>query len=297
MFFNPVIADAAVDVVDVAADAADEIVAKTSVFTDFFASIGLSSVSSLLSAILVFLLCAVAIKVVTGITNRLFARSRLMDETVKRFLKTAIKIVLWCLAIVIIAGTLGIPTASLVAVVSVAGLALSLSMQNILSNLFSGITLLLNRPMSVGDYVEVAGNGGTVHSIGLFYTVLISPNKQVLTIPNSDVASATITNYNREPNRRVQFTFGADYGDATADVFAALLDAASECGKVLSDPAPEAFINSYQDSNIEYGLNVWCLPGDYWDVLHDINALVREQFAKHGVSMSYNQINVHMMKD
>ena len=282
------------DITDLA-EIPDQIVQQTSVISDFFSSLGLSSLSTILTAIVVFIICLIVIKVVTTATDKLFARSRRIDETVKRFLRTAIKIILWVLAIVIVAGSLGIPTASLVAVISVAGLALSLSLQNILTNIFSGITLLLNRPISVGDYVEIGANAGSVHSVSLFYTVLISPNQQVITIPNSDVASAAIINYNRMPNRRVQFTFGADYDDPTEDVFAALLDAAKAMPKVLEDPAPDVFINSYQDSVIEYGLNLWCLPGDYWDVVHGINGLVREKFADHGVHMSFNHVNVHMI--
>ena len=149
----------------------------------------------------------------------------------------------------------------------------------------------------MGDFVEIGSNTGRINSIGLFYTTLVSLNRQVITIPNGDVAGAAIINYSREPRRRAQFTFGAHYDDATEDVLAALLDAAREMPLVLSDPAPEAFVNSYQDSNIEYGLNVWCLPDDYWDVLHGVNALVREQYEKHGVHMSYNHLNVHMVSD
>ena len=278
------------------AETTDAIVERTSVISDFFSGLGLAGLSTILSAIVVFLICLIVIKVVTRVTDAIFQKSRYIDETVKRFLRTAIKIALWTIAIVIIAGTLGIPTASLVAVISVAGLALSLSVQNILANLFAGITLLLSRPMKVGDYVEVAGHAGNVHAIGLFYTILISPNKQIITIPNSDVTSAAIVNYNREPKRRIPFTFDADYDDPTADVVAALLDAAAEMPLVLDDPAPDAFINKYKDSTIEYGLNLWCDPNDYWDVLHGVNALVREQFAKHGVHMSFNHINVHMVK-
>ena len=281
--------------VDTIAETTDAIVSKTSVFSDFFSSLGLAGLSTVLSAVIVFVICLIVIRILTAVTDRLFAKTRHLDETVKRFLRTAIRISLWTLAVVIIAGTLGIPTASLVAVVSVAGLALSLSMQNILSNLFSGITLLLSRPMSVGDYVEFGSNAGTVHAIGLFYTTLISPNQQVITIPNGDVTSAAIVNYTREPRRRVQFTFGADYDDPTEDVYAALLDAAKEMPKVLTDPAPDVFINDYKDSVIEYGMNLWCDPGDYWDVLHGVNGLVREQFAKHGVHMSFNHVNVHMV--
>ncbi len=281
---------------EIAVVATDELVSKTSAVSDFFSSLGLNGLSTVLSALIVFIICLIVIKLFCRLMDQIFARSRHIDETVKRFLRTAVKIVLWTLAIVIVAGALGIPTASLVAVISVAGLALSLSVQNILSNLFSGITLLISRPMSVGDYVEIGANAGNVHSIGLLYTVLVSPNKQVITIPNGDVASASIVNYNREPLRRAQFTFNADYSDATEDVIAALLDAAETMPAVVHEPAPEAFINSYQDSTIEYGLNVWCDPNTYWDVVHGINGLVREQFTAHGVHMSYSHVNVHLIQ-
>ena len=287
------------EVVEVAEAAVEHVSQTTGAIRDwirsFLSSLGLSGLSTILSALVVFLICLLAIRIITRLADRIFEKSKRTDPTVRHFLRTALKIVLWAVAVVIVAGTLGIPTASLVAVISVAGVALSLSMQNILTNLFSGITLLLTRPMSVGDFVEIGPNTGKAYRIGLFYTTLIGLNKQVITIPNGDVASASIINYNREPYRRVQFTFGAHYDDATRDVLDALLDAARETPLALSDPAPEAFISSYRDSNIEYGLNVWCRPNDYWDVVHGVNALVREQYEKHGVHMSYNHINVHMI--
>lgn len=272
-----------------------EISAGAGALASFFSSIGLSGLSSVLSAIVVFLICLIVIQLLTRLTNRILDKSRHTDETAKRFLRTAIKVALWALAIVIIAGALGIPTASLVAVISVAGLALSLSMQNILTNLFSGITLLFTRPVSVGEYVEIGATAGTVHSVGLFYTVLITPNKQVVTIPNSDVASAVITNYAREPLRRAQFVYGADYDDPTEDVKAALMDAARSIEQIVSDPEPNTFISAYKDSTIEYTINVWCQPADYWTVVAAMNETVREQFAAHGVHMSFNHVNVHMI--
>ena len=279
----------------VAEVAAETVVQKTSVLSDFFSDLGLSSLSSILSAVVIFIICVIVIKILTTLMDKIFTRSKLIDETVKRFLRTAIKIALWALAIVIIAGALGIPTASLVAVISIAGLALSLSVQNILSNLFSGITLLFTRPVAVGEYVDIGGTAGSVHSVGLFYTTIHTPNGQVVTIPNSSVAGATITNYGREKLRRVQFVFGAEYDDATEDVKAALIDAAKRVDKILSDPAPAAFISAYKDSYIEYTINVWCDTADYWDVFAGMNEAVRACYDEHGVHMSYNHINVHMI--
>lgn len=275
----------------------EEISAGTRAISGFFSSLGLNGLSTLLSALVVFVICLLTIRLLTRITDRVLDRGKRIDETAKRFLRGAIKIGLWVLAIVIVAGALGIPTASLVAVISVAGVALSLSLQNILTNLFSGITLLITRPLAVGEYVEIGASAGTVRSVGLFYTTVVTPNGQVVTIPNGDVAGAAIVNYGREPRRRAQLLYAADYGDATEDVLAALRDAAAEEPRVLADPAPDAFINSYRDSTVEYGINLWCAVPDYWDVVHNMNALVREQFEKHGVRMSFNHINVHMIKE
>ena len=278
------------------AAATDAITGGADKLSDFFASLGLGSfLSTLLSAVIVFLICFFIIKLLTKVTNRLLDGGKRVDETAKRFLRTAIKIFLWLLAIVTVAGALGIPTASLVAVISVAGVALSLSLQSILTNLFSGVTLLFTRPIAVGEYVEIGPNAGSVRSVGLYYTTIVTPNGQIVTIPNGDVAGAAIVNYGREPKRRAQLLYEADYDDPTEAVIAALLAAAAREKRFLDDPAPDAFISSYKDSTIEYGLNIWCAAPDYWDALHSMNALVREEFEAHGVHMSFNHVNVHMV--
>lgn len=278
------------------AAAADAVAGGAGKLGAYFASLGLGDfLSSLLSAIIVFLVCFAVIKLLLKITNRILDKGKRVDETAKRFLRTAIRIFLWLLVVVTVAGVLGIPTASLVAVISIAGVALSLSLQSILTNLFSGMTLLFTRPVAVGEYVEIGSNAGIVRSVGLYYTTIVTPNGQIVTIPNGDVAGAAIVNYGREPKRRAQLLYEADYDDPTEDVLAALLAAAAREDRFFSDPAPDAFINSYKDSTIEYGLNIWVDVSDYWDALHSMNALVREEFEKHGVHMSFNHINVHMV--
>lgn len=266
-----------------------------SIYSEFLSALGLSGLSNLLSAVVVLLICLIIIKIVCKITDRLLVRARHLDETVRRFLRTAIKIALWVLAVIVVAGMLGIPTASLVTVVGVAGLALSLSLQNTLSNLFSGISLLFLRLFVVGDYVEIAGNTGTVQEIGLFYTTINTPDRRTVNIPNSDVMGASIVNHSREPRRRLGFTYSADYEDATEDVTAALLEAAGQDVRVLSDPAPSVFLSAFQDSTVEYTLYVWCKTEDYWPVYYGMNTLVRESFSRHGVHMSYNHLNVHLV--
>ena len=265
-------------------------------FDSLFQSLGLSGGRVVISAIVVFVICLIAIRVIMKAVEKLFARSKKMDTVLQGFLKTVVRIVLWMLAIVVVAGTLGIPTASLVAVISVAGLALSLSVQNILSNLFSGITLLITKPFGAGDLVDIGASTGTIRTIGLFYTVLDTLDKRVISIPNSDVTGAAVVNYSRNPLRRVDMTFNASYDDSTEAVRAAILEAAQADGRILADPAPFIVVGAYKDSSVEYIVRLWCRNADYWDVYFGMNERVRERFDANGVHMTYNHINVHMVQ-
>ena len=265
-------------------------------FDTLLQSLGLSGGRVVISAIIVFLICLIAIKVIMKAVEKLLSRSKKTDSVLQGFLKTIVRIALWALAIVIIAGTLGIPTASLVAVISIAGLALSLSVQNILANLFSGITLLITKPFGAGDLVDIGANTGLVKTVGLFYTVLDTLDNRVVSIPNSDVTAAAVVNYSRNPLRRVDMTFNASYDDSTEAVRAAILEAAKADEKIMADPAPFIVIGQYKESSVEYIVRLWCKNADYWDVYFGMNERVRERFAANGVHMTYNHVNVHMVQ-
>ena len=267
---------------------------------DFFNSLadiklGEISLGSILSAILIYVICYVAIKLLCRAFERLLDRSKHIDASLKTFFAGAIKAVLWVVAIIIIAGSLGIPVTSLVAVLSVAGVALSLALQGLLSNLFSGITILATRPFKVGDYVQVGGEGGTVKSIGLFYTALDTPDNRVVYAPNGDITSGKIVNYSAEALRRVIIPVTASYDSATEDVRRAVLAAAAKDERILSEPAPMAAISSFGSSSVEYTVRVWCKTADYWTVYYDLMEAVGAAFDAHGVSMSYPQMNVHVL--
>ncbi|MBO5976777.1 MAG: mechanosensitive ion channel [Oscillospiraceae bacterium] len=264
---------------------------------EFLSSIGLAGASRIVSAIVIFLICLIAIKVVTVVVGKALDKSKKLEGNLKGFIKTALKIVLWALAIIIVAGSLGIDTASLVAVLSIAGLALSLSVQNVMSNLFSGITLLLTRPFVQGDLIEVGANLGTVKSVGLFYTVIDTLDNRVVSIPNGDVTAASIVNYSRNPLRRVDFTFNASYDSSTESVKAAILEAIAEDSRISDFQPPFVVIGAYKESTVEYIVRVWCDNADYWDVYFGLNERVRESFARNGVKMSYPHVNVHVVNE
>ena len=258
--------------------------------------IGSMALSTLISAVLTFITCFIVMQIILKTLERIMGRANKIDGTLKGFIHSAVKIILWILTGIIVAGALGIPTTSLVALISIAGLALSLSVQNILSNLFSGLTLLVSKPFKSGDFVEVGGRNGIIKSVGLFYTQLNTLDNVSINIPNSDVTGTTVINYSREPLRRVDRVFSAAYESSTEDVKAAILEAISHDEKILKDPAPFVRLSEYKDSCIEYTVRVWCKCADYWDVFFNLNENVRDCFAEKSVEMTYNHMNVHILE-
>jgi small conductance mechanosensitive channel len=283
---------------DVAATAAAAAEGAKSSFFDTISQfkIGTISVSSCLSAILTLVICFIIIKIITAGVNKALGKSKKLDATLRGFVTSAIKAVLWVIALIIVANALGINTSSLVALVSVVGLALSLSVQNILSNLFSGLTLLITKPFAAGDFVEVGGKTGLVKTVGLFYTQLDTLDNVAVSIPNSDVTAAAVNNYSREELRRVDRTFTTSYENTTEEVKAAIADAIAKDELILQDPAPFVRLIDYKGSTVEYVVRVWCKSADYWDVYFNLNENVRESFAAKGVKFSYEHVNVHIVE-
>lgn len=258
--------------------------------------IGSFSLASILSAIVAFLICNIGIKLIMRLVNRAMSKPQI-DKGVKNTVQVILKIAGWGIAVVIIAETLGIPTSSLVAAISVVGLALSLSIQDIMSNVFSGITILLTKPLSAGDYVVFDGVEGRVHSIGLFHTMILPVDHRVIYVPNSTVLSSKIYNYSKEPLRVVEHKYCASYECSTEQVKQALREAIAADSRFHSTPEPFIAISAYLDSSIEYTVRAWCDTADYWDVWYRMNELVRDAFDRNHVEIPYGHINVHICKE
>jgi len=253
------------------------------------------ALDTLLSGVITFLVCCVAMRIIKALVNRALSKATRLDVPVKNLITKLVTTLLWALTVIIVAGAFGINATSLVAVLSVAGLALSLSVQNLLSNFFSGIMLLINKPFREGDFIELGDKVGTVKTVGFFNTVLNTPDNVSIAIPNSDLTGAAIKNYSREENRRVDLSFCAAYDAPTETVKKAILEAVAADKRILAEPAPFVRLLAYEDSSIRYVVRVWVKNADYWDVYFNLNEQVRESFAKNGVEMSYQHVNVHMV--
>ena len=234
------------------------------------------------------------VKAILKLIDKTLAKSKLEKAAVS-LLKSLAKAVLYLLLAMMVADRLGVDVTGVVALASVASLALSLSLQDMLSNLIGGFVLLSKKPFKSGDYVDVAGQSGVIQSIDMSYTTLTTPDNKVISIPNSAVVASQIVNYSTSDTRRVEVTVTASYDAPIETVKAALLKAANVDG-VLADPAPFAAVLSYDDSAIKYVLRVWCPNAKYWDVFFAITENVKAQFDANGVEMTFPHLNVHLDK-
>ena len=194
-----------------------------------------------------------------------------------------------------VASKLGIDVTGVVALASVLTLAISLSVQNTLTNVISGFTLLYTKPFIAGDFVEIAGQSGTVREVGLTYTKLITADNKCISIPNGNVTSAQIINYTVMGTRRAEILVSASYDAPVEKVLEALLQAA-KVETALETPAPAAVVKNYGDSAIEYQLFVWSVSGDYWSTLCTVKKNVKVIFDAQGIEMTYPHLNVHLDK-
>ena len=257
---------------------------------------GMFTWDNLLSAAIALVVCILAIMIIMRIMRKMFARSK-MEPSLANFILKVIKIALEFAAIMIVAGSLGFDVTALLAVFSLLGLAISLSVQNLLGNLVSGVVLLMNKPIRDGDYIQAGGAEGVVKNIGLFYTELTTLDNKTVNVPNSELSAGQIVNFTREPNRRVDLVVGASYDCDTEEVKKALYEAIARTDKVLADPAPQVLVEEFGASVIKYTVRAWCKHEDYWDVHYCINDNVLGAFKDAGVKMSYEHVNVHMVQD
>lgn len=245
--------------------------------------------------ILILVCCKFIIDALLKIISGVISKSHL-DQGIAGFVQKAVRIFLWIITIIITADSIGIDTTSLVALVSVVSLALSLSFQNILTNVFSGVIILLSKPFVVGDYVTVGTVSGTVREITLMRTKLATPDNKIELIPNGTIDSANVTNYSSEPLRRVEVKVAVSYDASTEAVKNAVMEIIDRDERVirLEDKLPTVRLSAYNDSSIEYTIRVWTENAKYWDVHFDLMENIRESFAAHGIEFTYPHTIVHM---
>ena len=262
--------------------------------TSWLGAISDAMVDKILPFVLILVVGILLIRIIMTIIKNTLNKSKL-EKAAHGLITSLVRAVLYVLLGLTAASKLGIDVTGVIALASILTLALSLSLQNALTNVIGGFTLLYTKPFKSGDYVQIAAESGTVKEIGMSYTKLLTADGKVIYIPNSAVVSADITNFTVNGSRRVELVISASYDSPTETVLKALQEAAQVPG-VLTDPAPFTAVSRYDSSSIDYILRVWTKTEDYWDVHFAINEKVRTTFQNNAVEMSYPHLNVHIDK-
>lgn len=252
--------------------------------TDFALHAGIKILVSLVVLIVGFKLIKFITKKIKNHKN-----AKHTDPSVKSFLVSFVNIALKIVLIITVAAYLGVPMASMITVLGSAGVAVGLALQGGLSNIAGGIMILVFRPFSVGDYIDCGQSSGTVNSIGMFHTTLVTADGVRIIMPNSVLTSSTVINYSIEKVRRLDLEFRAAYKADADTVKELLLDAAVSSNMVLHDPAPEAAMLDSNPIFTKYRLRIWCDRDNYFDVQPYLAEAVKSRFDQAGVDVPSNK--------
>ncbi len=260
------------------------------------ASWGMLSVEKILWAAALLAVCLLLIRLVMGLVRRLLSRSSLEERT-GRYVQQGVRTLLYVLTALMVAGSLGIDVTSLVALVGVFGLAVSLAVQDVLSNLAGGMVLLFSKPFTLGDYVATEDGEGVVEEITLTHTKLDTVDGQRVMLPNSRLVAGKIVNYSVRGVRRADLAVSASYDDSAGAVRASCLRALSRVPGILEEPPPQVVVSAYGESAVAYRVRFWASTEVFWDAHNAALEEVCACFKEDGITMTYNHLNVHLVDE
>ncbi|MBQ3551118.1 MAG: mechanosensitive ion channel [Clostridia bacterium] len=247
-------------------------------------------------AVAILVLGWLLIKLVKRILKKAFEKTEL-DVSLEKFIISVVDICLKILLVICALSALGISTTGLVAAFSAAAVAVSLALKDSLGNLAGGILMLLTRPFKTGDYIEADGYSGTVLQIDMIHTTLRTPDNRQVVIPNGQLVNKTIVDYSKESTRRMDLQFGISYDNDPELAKKIILDCALAHEFTLTDPEPFVRVTEHADSAVIITMRVWVKSENFWALHFDLLEKVREEFDKNGISIPYNQLDVHVIKN
>lgn len=247
----------------------------------------------LVLAIIVLVVGLMIVKWFTKAVVKMMTRAN-FNESLVPFLRSIISVVLKILVFISVLGMIGIEMTSFIAILGAAGLAIGLSLQGTLQNFAGGVIILLFKPYKVGDFIDTQGYMGTVKEIQIFTTVMLTPDNKTIIIPNSPIATGSITNFSSQEKRRVDLKFGIGYGDdidKARGIIRSLIDADERIDK---DPEPFVRVSELGDSSVNFAVRVWAATSDYWGIYFDLTENVKKSFDREGISIPFPQTDVHL---
>lgn len=245
-------------------------------------------------ALILFVVGVILAKLISKIVSSAMKRSN-VDKAARNFLVSVIRIVLYSIVVIMALSVLKVPMSSIITILGAVGLAVSLALQNCLTNICGGFIILFSKPFSAGDMVELDGSVGTVDSIGVLYTKMQTIDGKTIFIPNGNVTSARLINYTDTPARRVDLTFEISYNSDYNVARTLILTAVSEDEMILKEPAPIVRMSGHNKSAIGVDVLVWVKNENYGEVRYTLNESIKRIFDKNDIEIPFEQLDVHVI--
>ncbi|CAK3898757.1 mechanosensitive ion channel protein [Vibrio sp. 10N.286.55.E10] len=259
--------------------------------SDLFIQYGVN----IISALIILFIGNLIVKAVANSVSKVLQKKK-MDRAVVEFIHGLVRYLLFVIVLIAALGRLGVQTASVVAVIGAAGLAVGLALQGSLSNFAAGVLIVAFRPFKSGDYVEIGGVAGSVDSIQIFQTVLTTPDNKMVVVPNGSVIGSPITNYSRHDTRRIDLMIGVSYGADLQKTKELLTKICESDERVLKEPGVQVGVHTLADSSVNFVVRPWVSTAEYWNVYFDLMQAIKEGLDKEGIEIPFPQMDVHMNK-
>lgn len=246
----------------------------------------------ILIALVVYLIGHYLIRFLNYLLAR-FMERRNVEISVQTFAKSFVGITLQVLLIVTVVSALGVNTTSFAALLASFGVAIGMALSGNLQNFAGGIVILFLKPYKVGDWIEAQGTAGTVQSIQIFHTVLLTADGKLIYVPNGAMSSGTITNYTLTPSRRAEWIIGVEYGEDVERARQVVMEILQADSRVLADPAPVVWLGELNSSSVDMTIRCWTNNADYWNVLFETRERIYNRFNELGIGFPFPQVTIH----
>ncbi len=257
---------------------------------------GTSVLPKIIAALIIVVAGLIVIKIIKRIVRKALVGSKAqLDISLINFVVRAIGICLKVVLVLSALATIGISTTGIIAAFSACAVAISLALKDSLGNIAGGIMMLISQPFSTGDFIDVDGSAGTVLKIDMVHTTLLTPDNRQVVIPNGQLMNKTITDYSKEATRRMDLKFSIGYDDDAELAVKIITDVVSAHEFTLKDPAPFIRVTEYADSAVVITARAWCESANYWSLHFDLLEQVKKEFDKNGITIPYNQLDVHVV--
>lgn len=260
-------------------------------FNEFMINLG----QKILIFALVLVIGVIAAKLISSLVRKAILKTKL-DHTVKTFLYSMFRLLLYAVVVMIALNTVGVKVDSIIAAIGAAAITAGLALQDTLKNFVSGMIIIFSKPFTAGDLIEFEGTEGYVQSIRIFYTTITTYENKSVQIPNSRLTSNNVTNCSSGDHRRVSLKYTVSYEDSLSKVKSVIFDVISKNEKILSDPEPKVYVSSHLDSGVEITVFVWGVPDDYFPIYFYMQEQVKLAFDENGITIPYPHVELHNKK-